>query len=68
MRSRPQGLWPSWLILVGALLASGASAQNTFVSTLVAEHSGLCLEVPGASTAANVQLVQNTCHGRALQH
>ena len=55
-------------VAVVAALASGAAlAQSSFTSTLVAEHSGLCLEVPGASTAANVQLVQNTCNGRPEQ-
>ncbi|WP_397608496.1 DUF1800 family protein [Silanimonas sp.] len=44
-----------------------SAAQATFTSTAVVEHSGMCLEVPGASTAANVQLVQNTCNGRPEQ-
>lgn len=50
-----------------AALALPCAAQSTFTSTSVAEHSGLCLEVPGASTAANLQLVQNTCNGRQEQ-
>ncbi|MGL6291011.1 MAG: DUF1800 family protein [Silanimonas sp.] len=61
------------LIRIGLALAAAvvattpAKAQSTFTSTAVAEHSGLCLEVPNASTAANVQLVQNTCNGRPEQ-
>lgn len=55
-------------LVAAALLASGVvDAQTTFTSTAVVEHSGMCLEVPGASTAANVQLVQNTCNGRPEQ-
>lgn len=65
---RPTSAGPR-LAFVLSLVASAlpAHAQNAFTSTLVAEHSGLCLEVPGASTAANVQLVQNTCNGRPEQ-
>jgi hypothetical protein len=33
----------------------------------VARNSGLCLEVPGASTANGVQLRQNTCNGSTAQ-
>ena len=40
---------------------------TTFNSTAVAAHSGLCMEVPGAATAADVQLTQNTCNGRPEQ-
>lgn len=38
-----------------------------FDSTAVAGHSSQCLEVPGASTAADTQLVQNTCNGQPEQ-
>lgn len=56
------------LVLAGAVVATTpVAAQSTFTTTAVAEHSGLCLEVPNASTAANVQLVQNTCNGRPEQ-
>jgi uncharacterized protein (DUF1800 family) len=56
------------LALAGAVVAtSSVQAQSTFTSTAVVEHSGLCLEVPGASTTANLQLVQNTCNGRPEQ-
>jgi uncharacterized protein (DUF1800 family) len=55
-------------LVAAALLAPLAvGAQTTFTSTAVVEHSGLCLEVPGASTAAGIQLVQNTCSGRQEQ-
>ena len=33
----------------------------------VSRHSGKCLDVPGASTADSVQLVQYTCNGTAAQ-
>ena len=55
------------VIGLAAAFALPGAAQSTFTSTAVVEHSGLCLEVPGASTAANVQLVQNTCNGRPEQ-
>jgi uncharacterized protein (DUF1800 family) len=56
------------LALAGAAwAASPTHAQSTFTSTAVVEHSGMCLEVPGASTATSVQLVQNTCNGRPEQ-
>ncbi len=34
---------------------------------LVARHSGKCLDVPGASTADSVQLVQYACNGTGAQ-
>ncbi|WP_244298395.1 RICIN domain-containing protein [Micromonospora cremea] len=34
---------------------------------LVNRNSGKCLDVPGASTADSVQLVQYTCNGTAAQ-
>jgi uncharacterized protein (DUF1800 family) len=55
------------VIGLAVVFALPGAAQSTFTSTAVAEHSGLCLEVPGASTAADVQLVQNTCNGRPEQ-
>jgi hypothetical protein len=33
----------------------------------VARNSGLCLDVPSASTAKGVQLEQYTCNGTAVQ-
>ena len=33
----------------------------------VSRHSGKCLDVPAASTADSVQLVQYTCNGTAAQ-
>lgn len=54
-------------LAIGAIAANhGAFAQTTFTTTAVAQHSGLCLEVPGASTQ-DVQLTQNTCNGRPEQ-
>jgi len=51
--------------LLGAV--APAVAQSNFTSSATAEHSGLCLEVSGASTAAGAALVQNTCSGRPEQ-
>ena len=48
-------------------VAAAASAQATFTSSASVEHSGLCLEVNAASTAAGAALVQNTCSGRPEQ-
>ncbi|MFN3327051.1 MAG: RICIN domain-containing protein, partial [Bryobacteraceae bacterium] len=56
--------------VLGALLLVlpfAARAQSSFISDAQVQRSGLCLEVPGASTATGVQLVQNTCNGRAEQ-
>ncbi|MCZ8164837.1 DUF1800 family protein [Silanimonas sp.] len=57
------------LAVIGLAVAFAlpSAAQSTFTSTAVVEHSGMCLEVPGASTANNLQLVQNTCNGRPEQ-
>jgi uncharacterized protein (DUF1800 family) len=55
------------LALAAIALASPAFAQSTFTGTAVVEHSGLCLEVPGAVSTDGVQLVQNTCNGRPEQ-
>ena len=57
----------SCLAIIASLAAGSCLAQTTFTSTAVVEHSGLCLEVPGAATAPGVQLVQNTCSGRPEQ-
>ncbi|MGW2840210.1 pectate lyase [Streptomyces sp. NPDC001493] len=45
--------------------ASAAPAAGSY--TLKNAGSGLCLEVPGASTSAGTQLTQNTCAGSAAQ-
>lgn len=55
------------LALCGLLASGACTAQATFTGTAVVEHSGMCLEVPGASSAAGVQLVQSPCSGRAEQ-
>jgi uncharacterized protein (DUF1800 family) len=55
------------LVVAAFAVAMPLQAQTTFTSTAVVEHSGFCLEVPGASTAT-VQLVQNTCNGRPEQN
>jgi uncharacterized protein (DUF1800 family) len=56
------------LLLPCAPLAAQTLPNLTaFNSTAVAGHSGQCLEVPNASTAADVQLTQNTCNGRPEQ-
>ena len=49
------------------LAAQSLPNLTTFNSTAVAMHSGLCMEVPGASTAVDVQLTQNTCSSAAAQ-
>jgi len=64
---RPSRLATPVLVGLAAAFALPGFAQSTFTSTAVVEHSGLCLEVPAASTAANIQLVQNTCNGRPEQ-
>src|ERR671914_1959831 len=57
--------------LTGALLPSSlsvpASAAVTFTSTAVAQHSNLCVDVPGDSTANGTQLVQAVCDQGASQ-
>lgn len=56
--------------LVAALvpaLSFPSAAAVTFTSTLVAQHSNLCLDVPGDSTANGTQLVQATCDQGASQ-
>lgn len=55
-------------VLSGAPLAAQTLPDLTaFTTTAVAGHSGHCLDVPGASTATDVQLVQNACTGQASQ-
>jgi hypothetical protein len=44
-----------------------ASAIGDGYYNFVARNSGLCLDVPGASTANGVQLQQYTCNGTAAQ-
>ena len=69
MRRHSRRMLPAALLMLacGPLAAQSLPNLTTFNSTAVASHSGLCMEVPGASTAADVQLVQNTCSGRPEQ-
>lgn len=66
-------LAPRWLLVAPfALACAPLSAQTlpnlqSFASTAVAQHSGLCLELPGAVATLDTQLVQNTCNGRPEQ-
>src|ERR1041384_1106632 len=39
----------------------------TFASTAVAQHSGRCMDVFGAGTGNNVNLIQWNCHGGTNQ-
>lgn len=57
------------LVAIGlpAVWAPPAGAEVTFTSTAVAQHSGLCLDVPSDSTANNIQLAQATCDQGASQ-
>ncbi|MBO3744679.1 RICIN domain-containing protein [Streptosporangiaceae bacterium NEAU-GS5] len=43
------------------------AAPVTFTSTAVANAAGLCMDVPGGSSANNVQLTQAACSGGAGQ-
>lgn len=52
-------------MIVGVDAAAAAPTPGAY--RLVNANSGLCLEVPGASTSDNVQLVQNGCGGAASQ-
>ncbi len=69
MRSHVLRLLPVALLVFGCppLAAQTLPNLTEFTSTAVAAHSGLCMEVPGASTAADLQLTQNTCSGRPEQ-
>jgi hypothetical protein len=44
-----------------------ANAQSSGAYTLTADNSGLCVDVPNASTASGVQLQQYTCNGTTAQ-
>jgi hypothetical protein len=48
-----------------ALFAANAQANGSY--TFTADNSGLCLDVPSASTAAGVQIQQYTCNGTSAQ-
>jgi hypothetical protein len=48
-----------------ALFAATVQANDLY--TLTADNSGLCIDVPGASTASGVQLEQYTCNGTTAQ-
>lgn len=61
--SRPAAVLGALLLV----LPFAARAQSSFISDAQVQRSGLCLEVPGASTATGVQLAQNTCNGRTEQ-
>ncbi|GAA3443476.1 RICIN domain-containing protein [Planomonospora venezuelensis] len=50
-----------------AASASAAAAPAPGAYTLVNVGSGLCLEVPGASASAGVQLAQSACDGASEQ-
>ncbi|MCH8050498.1 MAG: ricin-type beta-trefoil lectin domain protein [Chloroflexi bacterium] len=52
-----------------ALLSFGgrASAFSDQVDILVAQHSGKCMDVTGASTQSGANIIQYTCHGGANQ-
>jgi len=69
MRRPALQAWPAMLLLLACppLAAQSLPNLNTFDSTAVAEHSGRCMEVPGAVATTDTQLVQNTCAGRPEQ-
>lgn len=69
MRCPPLRLTLAAVLALASVPAAAQTLPNltAFDSTSVAGHSNLCLELPGASTAADVQLTQNTCNGRAEQ-
>jgi Carbohydrate binding module (family 6)/Ricin-type beta-trefoil lectin domain-like/Pectate lyase superfamily protein len=48
-----------------ALFAANAQSNGSY--TLTADNSGLCIDVPSASTASGVQWEQYTCNGTAAQ-
>jgi hypothetical protein len=48
-----------------ALFAPTAQSNGSY--TFIVDNSGLCLDVPSASTAGGVQLQQYTCNGTAAQ-
>jgi glucosylceramidase len=48
-----------------ALFAPAAQSNGSY--TFTADNSGLCLDVPSASTASGVQLEQYTCNGTPAQ-
>jgi PA14 domain/Ricin-type beta-trefoil lectin domain len=49
------------------LFAGSAPVVGQFASTLVAKHSGQCLEVPGNSVTQGIALLQNICNGTNAQ-
>ncbi len=57
------------LLAVAALVAAPAvaPAEAEAATSLVAAHSGKCVDVPGGSTATSTQLIQYGCHGGANQ-
>ncbi len=69
MRSHPPRLLPAALLLLACAPLAAQTLPNltTFNSTAIASHSGKCMEVPGASTSADVQLTQNNCSGAVAQ-
>ena len=49
------------------LYAASPPVISQFASTLVAKHSGQCLEVPGNSVTQGIALLQNICNGANAQ-
>ena len=49
------------------LYAGAPPAAGPFASTLVAKHSGLCLDVPGSSVTQGTQLQQWSCNATNAQ-
>jgi len=70
MRSHLRRLLPAALLAAACTPLSAQTLPNltTFNSTAVAVHSGKCMELPGASAAADVQMTQNACSGAAQQN
>ncbi|MCX7032853.1 MAG: DUF1800 family protein [Arenimonas sp.] len=69
MRSHPRRLLPAVLLAFACAPIAAQTLPNltTFNSTAIASHSGKCMEVPGNSAVADVQLTQSTCNGEAWQ-
>lgn len=57
----------SSLIAAGVVVALPAHAAVTFSSTAVAQNSQRCMDVFGAQTGNNVNLIQWGCHGGSNQ-
>lgn len=70
MRSHPRRILTAALLTLACAPAAAQTLPNltTFNSTAIALHSGKCMELPGAATAADVQLTQNACSARVEQN